>query len=196
MPLRWSTNFVNSGQNVQQVSLEALQTYMVQQEAQNDAHQKRPVILTRRRNQKHLSIKTDKVNTIRNHPILILRQKIKRNKSHERYATMMTAPFMAAATNGGSVIRISTARTSVLAVLHRPITLTAAISLHETYLKDRIITKDLPAKFKYIQTNAATLTTVTTEANRATIALHLRLVTPLLTIPMQTMQINIVIKCQ
>ena len=41
MPLRWRTNFVNSGQNVQQVSLEALRTYMVQQEAQTDAHRKK-----------------------------------------------------------------------------------------------------------------------------------------------------------
>ena len=41
MPVCWRTNFVNSGQYVHQVSLEALQTYMVQQEAQTDAHRKK-----------------------------------------------------------------------------------------------------------------------------------------------------------
>ena len=41
MPVHWRTNFVNSGQNVHQVSLEALRTYMVQQEAQTDAHHKK-----------------------------------------------------------------------------------------------------------------------------------------------------------
>ena len=41
MPLCWRTNFVNSGQIVQQVSIEVLRTYMVQQELQTDAHIKK-----------------------------------------------------------------------------------------------------------------------------------------------------------
>ena len=38
---RWRTNFINSGQNVQQASLDELQTYMVSQESQTDAHRKK-----------------------------------------------------------------------------------------------------------------------------------------------------------
>ena len=41
MPTRWRTNFVNSGQSIQQVSTEVLRTYTVQQESQTDAHWKK-----------------------------------------------------------------------------------------------------------------------------------------------------------
>ena len=33
MPVRWCTNFLNSGQDIQEVFTEVLRTYMVQQEA-------------------------------------------------------------------------------------------------------------------------------------------------------------------
>ena len=51
MPVRWRTNFVNSGQNVQDVSIEVLCPYMVQQEAQMDAHRKK-IRETNKKNQK------------------------------------------------------------------------------------------------------------------------------------------------
>ena len=41
MPARWRTNFINSGQNIKSTSLDTLRTYMVQQEMQTDAHQKK-----------------------------------------------------------------------------------------------------------------------------------------------------------
>ena len=41
MPTRWQTNFINSGQSVMATSIEAIRTYMVQQEQQTDAHRKK-----------------------------------------------------------------------------------------------------------------------------------------------------------
>ncbi len=41
MPVRWRTNFINSGQSLQSTTTDLLQTYMVQQEQQTDAHRKR-----------------------------------------------------------------------------------------------------------------------------------------------------------
>ena len=41
MPVRWHTNFINSGQTLQETDLDALRTYMVQQEMQTDAHRKK-----------------------------------------------------------------------------------------------------------------------------------------------------------
>ena len=38
MPIRWRTNFINSGQSLHSSSIESLRTYMVQQENQTDAH--------------------------------------------------------------------------------------------------------------------------------------------------------------
>ena len=38
MPIRWRTNFINSGQSLHSLSIESLRTYMVQQENQTDAH--------------------------------------------------------------------------------------------------------------------------------------------------------------
>ena len=52
MPLRWCTNFVNSDQNVQQVSTKVLCTYMVQQEAQIDTHRKRVCESNKKQQQK------------------------------------------------------------------------------------------------------------------------------------------------
>ena len=52
MQLRWRTNFVNSSQNVQQVSTKVLCTYMVQQEAQIDTHRKRVCESNKKQQQK------------------------------------------------------------------------------------------------------------------------------------------------
>ena len=41
MPVRWRTNFINSGQSLQTTTTDLLQTYMVQQEQQTDAHCKK-----------------------------------------------------------------------------------------------------------------------------------------------------------
>ena len=41
MPVRWRTNFINSGQTLQGTSLDTLRTYMVQQELQTNAHRKK-----------------------------------------------------------------------------------------------------------------------------------------------------------
>ena len=38
MPTDWHTNLINSGQSLQTTMVEALHTYMVQQESQTDAH--------------------------------------------------------------------------------------------------------------------------------------------------------------
>ncbi len=37
MPMKWQTNFINSGQSLHSTTLEALKTYMVYQEQQTDA---------------------------------------------------------------------------------------------------------------------------------------------------------------
>ena len=41
MPIWWRTNFINSGQSLFSLSIESLQTYMVQQENQTDAHRRK-----------------------------------------------------------------------------------------------------------------------------------------------------------
>ena len=41
MPMRWRTNFINSGQSLHTTTLESLKTYMVYQEQQTDAHCKK-----------------------------------------------------------------------------------------------------------------------------------------------------------
>ena len=41
MPLRWRTNFINSGQSLHNSSIKTLKTYMVHQEHQTDAHRKK-----------------------------------------------------------------------------------------------------------------------------------------------------------
>ncbi len=41
MPVRWRTNFIDSGLNFASSSLETLCTYMVQQELQTDVHRKK-----------------------------------------------------------------------------------------------------------------------------------------------------------
>ena len=41
MPIRWRTNFINSGQSLAETDLDTLRTYMVQQEIQTDAHRKK-----------------------------------------------------------------------------------------------------------------------------------------------------------
>ena len=41
MPVRWRTNFINSDQSLQSTTTDLLQTYMVQQEQQTDAHCKK-----------------------------------------------------------------------------------------------------------------------------------------------------------
>ena len=41
MPVRWRTNFINSGQNLQGTTLDNLRTYMVQQEMQTNAHRQK-----------------------------------------------------------------------------------------------------------------------------------------------------------
>ena len=41
MPVRWRTNFINSGQNLQSTTLDNLRTYMVQQEMQTNAHRQK-----------------------------------------------------------------------------------------------------------------------------------------------------------
>ena len=108
----------------------------------------------------------------------------------------MTAPFMAATTNGGSVIRISTARTSVLAVTTHQLILTVVIFPLETDPNDQPFTKDHLAKCRFTLTNVVSMTIATTEANKATTALHLLLATCHPIIQITTIQIIIVIKCQ
>ena len=71
IPVRWRTNFVNPGQNIQEVSTEVLRTYMVQQEAQTDAHRKKSVRLIRRI--KGLLSTRTKVANIRNMAIQLTR---------------------------------------------------------------------------------------------------------------------------
>lgn len=41
MPLRWRTNFINSGQSLHESSLEVIKTYMIHQEHQTDAHRRK-----------------------------------------------------------------------------------------------------------------------------------------------------------
>ena len=41
MPVRWRTNFINSGQALAETDLDTLRTCMVQQEIQTDAHRKK-----------------------------------------------------------------------------------------------------------------------------------------------------------
>lgn len=41
MPIRWQTNFINSGQTLLSTTTDLLRTYMVQQEQQTDAHCKK-----------------------------------------------------------------------------------------------------------------------------------------------------------
>ena len=69
---------------------------------------------------------------------------------------MTTAPFMAAAINGVSAIKISTARTFVLAV--QPTLLTP--TLRNAHIDPLFIT-DSPLKFKSIQTRGERVQTKT-----------------------------------
>ena len=41
MPLRWRTNFINSGKSLHKSSLEVIKTYMIHQEHQTDAHRRK-----------------------------------------------------------------------------------------------------------------------------------------------------------
>ena len=50
MTVRWRTNFINSGQTLQETDLGTIRTYMVQQEIQTNDHQKSLVTKTSRNN--------------------------------------------------------------------------------------------------------------------------------------------------
>ena len=52
MPVRWRTNFINSGQSLSTASIKALRTYMEQHEQQTGAHRKK-VRDINKKNSKH-----------------------------------------------------------------------------------------------------------------------------------------------
>ena len=101
---------------------------------------------------------------------------------------------MAAATNGGSVIRTNTAGIFILAAITPPLTL-IVVTFPKVDPRDPPSFKDHPDKHKFIQTNIVS-TRSTTEANRAATALPQLPGTCLLIIKIQISQIATEIKCQ
>ena len=170
MPLCLQTNFVNLGQNVQQVSFESLQTYMVQQDAQTDAHRKKTGICPRNLNLKPLSIVTFVMGNLIKSPLDPTPNKMRTKKSENnaKLVMTMTAPFMAAATNGGTVIRINTERTFILATLILP--LVPTVTFPKVCLKDSPSSRVHPDKYKSITMSVLPETQIT-KANKAATAL-------------------------
>ena len=106
MPMRWCTNFINSGQSLHSSSIKTLKTYMVHQEHQTDAHQKR--------NKETNKSKINNKNKRYNHAIILhsINNQVEikiilssTRKKRNGYQMMMTAPSMGQFTSGANVTK-------------------------------------------------------------------------------------------
>ena len=96
------------------------------------------------------------------------KMRTKKNENNARLAKTLTAPFIAATTNGGSVIRINMEKTFFLATITPPLIHT--VTFPKVGCKDSPFFKVHPAKYKSILMNVVPLTSKI-EASKAATAL-------------------------
>ncbi len=111
MPVRWRTNFINSGQSLSTASIKSIRTYIVQQEQQIDAHRKKVRDTNKKNGKNQKGTKTTRLvslhhtNHVTNVPLDQDLKAIKRTRRKNDSRMRMIAQSMEVLTHGGSVIK-------------------------------------------------------------------------------------------
>ena len=113
MPLRWRTNFINSGQSLHESSLEVIKTYMIHQEHQTDAHRRKTRDANSKNNPHPHPLVGTLIITLKANPTKVEINNKKRGTLTVRgKGCQMTtiAHFMAPPISGANATRTSTAK--------------------------------------------------------------------------------------